>query len=253
MALKAIDILPTAQSAQGYDFSRSVAVVIDVLRATSVITMAIHNRAQAVAPVLSPEEAFQLADKLGRPNVILGGERNADRIPGFDLGNSPQDYAPSAVAGKTIILTTTNGTVALRNATTALALLAASMLNASAAAQAAARLAQDRGAESIALVCSGNYGALTLEDCCCAALIADKLISQDQTLQLASDQAKAIHWLSTARRGNDFWMARQSLHYSKLLQKGYQADAQLCLEQVDTIGSVPAMSPDGRLRPWQGD
>lgn len=252
MSIRSIDILPTAQSAEGYDFSRSVAVVIDVLRATSVITMAAHNGAAAVVPVLSPDEGFALAQKLGRGNVILGGERNADRIEGFDLGNSPQDYAPQVVKGKTVVLTTTNGTVALRNSLGAKAVVAASLLNYQAAAISALSLAQERDADKIVFVCSGNYGVLTLEDCWCAAVMTDVLLAQCAagSVALETDQAVALHNLSFGRQPADDALSCQSRHYAKLLAKGYAQDADICLRHAGTVGTVPVMGPDGALRAW---
>lgn len=251
MAIKTIDILPTAQRAEGYDFSCSVAVVIDVLRATSVITMAVANGAEAVAPVLSPDEGFALAERLGRGSVVLGGERNADRIPGFDIGNSPQDYTTEAVGGKTVILTTTNGTVALRNSLGARAVVAASMLNYDAAARRAVALAEERGAENLVFVASGNYGVLTLEDCCCAAVMADVALACCPSARFETDEAVALHNLSFGREASDASLACQSLHYAKLVKKGYGADADVCLRRAGSIGVVPVMQADGMLRAWK--
>lgn len=247
MQIKSIEILPTAQSAEGYDFSRSVAVVIDVLRATSVITMAIANGAKAVAPVLSPDEGFALAETLGRESVILGGERNADRIPGFDLGNSPQDYKADVVGGKTVILTTTNGTVALKNSQCAQAVIAASMLNYDAAVRQALALADERGAESLVFVCSGNYGVLTLEDCYCAAVMADVAVAACPAAEFASDQAIALHALSYGREVGDTRLVAMSRHYKKLISKGYGADIDVCLCHPGTVAAVPLMKADGML------
>lgn len=250
MSIRGIDILPTAQSAQGYDFAGAVAVVIDVLRATSVITMAAHNGAAAIVPVLSPDEGFALAERVGRANVTLGGERNADRIPGFDLGNSPQAYTPAVVGGKTVILTTTNGTVALRASQGAKAVVAASMLNYRAAALRALSIARDSDAEKIVFVCSGNYGALTLEDCWCAAVMADVVLAEcpDGSVNLLTDEAIALHNLTYGRTPADDALACQSRHYAKLLAKGYAADADVCLRQPDSIVTVPVMGADGALR-----
>ncbi len=248
MSVKNIDILPTAQAAEGYDFSCSVAVVIDVLRATSVITQALANGAAAVAPVLSPDEGFALADKLGRGSVVLGGERNADRIPGFDLGNSPQDYTAAVVGGKTVVITTTNGTLALRNSESARAVVAASMLNYRAAARAAAGLAAERGADSVVLVCSGNYGQLTLEDCFCAAVMSDVVVSECAGAGFATDMAVALHNLSYARQASDLSLVSQSRHFGRLLAKGYAADADVCLRRPGTVDAVPLMGADGFLR-----
>ena len=95
-----IEILPTAQAALQYDFHGKTAVVIDVLRATTVITAALAAGADGVAPVTTVDQARALASTLAATDTLLCGERNADPIPGFDIGNSPQLYTPDRVASK---------------------------------------------------------------------------------------------------------------------------------------------------------
>ena len=87
--------------------------VIDILRATTTISAALHAGAKAIIPVGSTEEALRLAQTIGSVDVLLAGEKNCARIPGFHLGNSPLEMTESAVRGKTLIVTTTNGTKAL--------------------------------------------------------------------------------------------------------------------------------------------
>ena len=84
--------------------------VIDILRATTTMCAALHHGAKAIIPVASPEEALRLAQTLGSADVLLAGERNAIRTPGFHLGNSPLEMTEAAVRGKTLVVTTTNGT-----------------------------------------------------------------------------------------------------------------------------------------------
>src|SRR5260221_2263163 len=95
------------------DLRGGVAVVIDVLRATSTIVHALAAGAKAVIPCGEIDEARQVAARSPAGSVLLGGERKGLRIPGIDLGNSPTDYTPDVVTGKKIIFTTTNGTRAL--------------------------------------------------------------------------------------------------------------------------------------------
>lgn len=239
-----LDILPTAQSAEGYDFGGGVAVVIDVLRATSVITVALGNGASGVVPASTVEEARAMAERLGRTDVILGGERNADLIPGFDLGNSPQTYTRGRVAGKTVVLTTTNGTLALRNAATARMVIVASMLNY----RAAARLAHKRGAGAkVTIVCSGNYGLPTLEDNLCAALIAKELETFGDVCY-AGDYAISVRMMAEAYVPNSVDWFRQGRHYNRLLEKGYGEDVEMCLRRVGTSDCVGVME-GGTVRP----
>lgn len=239
-----LDILPTAQSAEGYDFGGGVAVVIDVLRATSVITMALGNGASGVVPASSVEEARAIADRLGRTGVVLGGERHADLIPGFDLGNSPQTYTRGRVAGKTVVLTTTNGTLALRNAAAASQVIVASMLNY----RAAARLVDKQGAEAkVTIVCSGNYGLPTLEDNLCAALIAKELETA-AAVRYASDHAISVRMMAEAYAPNGTEWFSQARHYNRLIEKGYAEDVEVCLRRVGTSDCVGVME-GGTERP----
>ena len=90
------------------------AVVIDILRASTTIVTALANGAARVIPLTTVEEARARREK--EPESLLGGERNAVPPPGFDLGNSPREYTPERVNGKTIIITTTNGTRACQSA-----------------------------------------------------------------------------------------------------------------------------------------
>src|SRR5215472_1253823 len=88
-------------------------IVLDVLRATTTIVEALANGAKAVLPAASSEEALKVAQNFERKERLLAGERRCVRIPGFDLGNSPLEMSPEIVSGKTIVLSTTNGTPAL--------------------------------------------------------------------------------------------------------------------------------------------
>src|SRR5450432_3970489 len=119
------------------DLRATVCVVFDVLRATSTFVTALHNGAKAIIPVSEISEA--LAIKKTHPEVLLGGERDGVRISAggidFDLGNSPREYTPEKVRGKTIVSTTTNGTRALRACAGAQTVLAASFLNLTATAE----------------------------------------------------------------------------------------------------------------------
>lgn len=240
-----IDILPTAQAAEGYDLNGRLAVVIDVLRATSVMTMALANGAAAVWPVASVDEAFKSANSLGRGQVILGGERNADRIEGFDLGNSPQDYTPARIGGKTVVLTTTNGTLAMRNVAGADGVVVASMLNRVAVARYLASVAEG---SRVVIVCSGNYGLPTLEDCLCAALLAKGVESSGCAVAYASDYAICVRMMAEAyEAGGMRWFAN-SLHYNRLIAKGYAADVDACLRYDGSISVVPRLMADGLVR-----
>jgi 2-phosphosulfolactate phosphatase len=144
--------------------------VIDVLRASTVICAALHHGARSVVPVATTEEALKLAQSLGPGDVVTAGERNSEAIPGFALGNSPLEMTEAAVGGKTVVLTTTNGTRAL------LATQGASEVYVAAAANLAAAGARMRellpGRKGVVVLCSGKDGAFGIDD----AYVAGRLI-----------------------------------------------------------------------------
>lgn len=147
------------------------AVMIDVLRASTSIVQALASGAKAIYPVPSIEEALRLANSIGRASVLLAGERRVLPIEGFDLGNSPADFSPERVGGKTLIMTTTNGTVVLGQASAAERVLIAALLNLQAVVDELVRT----GAEPV-LLCSGKERQFALEDAVCAGLIATRLV-----------------------------------------------------------------------------
>ncbi len=161
----------------GRDVRDATCVVFDVLRATSTFVTALHHGAKAVIPVAEISEALALRQK--QPDILLGGERDGVRIRAdqtggidFDLGNSPREYTPEKVRGKTIVSTTTNGTRALRACTGAQTVLAASFLNLTATARFIRRLQPAQ----IVLVCAGTRENIATEDVLAAGALAEILL-----------------------------------------------------------------------------
>ena len=155
-----------------------IAVVIDVLRASTTIVTALAHGAAGVRPVLTVEAARALAAGFGSisgsgSGVLLGGERGGLRIDGFDLGNSPLEYSRARVAGRRIVITTTNGTAALDACTAASEVLIGAIVNRAAVAARAWDLARSRGIADIHLVCAGTDGEVTEEDLLTAGAILD--------------------------------------------------------------------------------
>jgi 2-phosphosulfolactate phosphatase len=164
-------------------------VVFDILRATSTFVTALHYGATAIVPVSEIAEAVARRQK--QPDVLLAGERNGVRISAaltgdmdFDLGNSPREYTPEKIRGKTIVSTTTNGTRALRACAQAKTVLAASFLNLTATADFL------RGQQEIILVCSGTGAGTALEDVLAAGALAEILITDHPPRTALSDAAE---------------------------------------------------------------
>ena len=149
------------------DLSRTTCVVFDVLRATSSMITALAHGVREIHPVRTIEEARELKTEM--PHAVLGGERDGEIIDGFDVGNSPFEYRD--LAGRTIITTTTNGTIALRACEGAEAVLVGAILN-------LAELADEiawREPEELLLVCAGTFEDFALEDACAAGLLITAL------------------------------------------------------------------------------
>ena len=158
------------------DRREAVCVVFDILRATSTFVTALHHGAAAVLPVSEISEAVALRRE--HADWLLAGERHGVKIRAaesggidFNLGNSPREFTPETVRGKTIVSTTTNGTRALRACRGSRAVLAASFLNLAAT---AAYLQRLQPAEII-LVCAGTGEGVALEDVMAAGALAERL------------------------------------------------------------------------------
>lgn len=155
------------------DLRGAVCVVFDILRATSTIVTALHHGARRVVPVREIPEAIEYRQH--QPEVLLAGERNGVRIRGdqsggvdFHLGNSPREFRPERVRGRTIVTTTTNGTRALQACASAQLVLAASFLNLAATGRYLHQLAPER----LLLVCAGTGAGVALEDVLAAGALA---------------------------------------------------------------------------------
>ncbi|HEX7023513.1 MAG TPA: 2-phosphosulfolactate phosphatase [Gemmatimonadales bacterium] len=148
--------------------------VIDVLRATTTICAALHNGARAVVPVATAEEAMRLAQTLGPADVVTAGEQNSERIPGFTLGNSPLEMTEAAVRGKTVVMTTTNGTRALLTAQSASEVYLAAAVNLSAAGARARELLASR--RDPIILCAGREGNFGLDDAYAAGRMVEEAL-----------------------------------------------------------------------------
>jgi 2-phosphosulfolactate phosphatase len=137
-------------------------VVLDVLRSTTTVITALANGARAVIPAATSEEAIRVASNLEKDGVLLAGERRSLKIEGFDLGNSPREMTPAVVAGKTIVLATTNGTPALVAAQGGDPVLLGAPVNFKALVERARATLLERG--DLVILCSGRDKQFALED-----------------------------------------------------------------------------------------
>src|SRR3989442_948332 len=145
-----------------------LAIVIDVLRATTTIVHALAAGCCAVRPVAEIDEAQIIAGGMRAGRVLLAGERGGAPLAGFDLGNSPGEFTPKICRGCTVVLTTSNGTRALLRAAEAARTLVGAFVNYSAVCE---QLRQD--ARPVHIVCAGTDGDIALEDTLLAGALVD--------------------------------------------------------------------------------
>lgn len=219
--------IPPAEELEG-----RVAVAIDVLRATTTICTALANGADTVVPVLTPEEARQVAADNPDRMFLLGGERKSVLIPGFHYGNSPLEYTESRVKGRPILFTTTNGTRAIRRAAGADRVYIASFLNAPAIARELLRLDKD-----VAICCAGTHDQFSLEDTGCAGAILEFLGGPDAALEL-NDMGQVARDLFRRYDGRLADLLHLSEHGQNLLKLGLQEDLLFCA-QLGTSTLLP--------------
>ena len=150
-----IDVIPVYGKVLSNHISSCTVIVVDVLRSTSCIITAVGNGATKVVPAIDPGEAAMLASRLGAQDVVLAGEREAVKLPDFDLGNSPYEFTKEAVCDRSVIISTTNGTAAIHGMSAAKEVLIGGMINRTAVAKKAVELGND-----IIIVCAGTYGQI---------------------------------------------------------------------------------------------
>lgn len=220
-----LDVFFGAHGLTSADVQGRVVVVIDVLRASTTIAVALANGARTVIPFESAEEAITRSKAFERGDYKLAGERRNLMIPGFDLGNSPREYTREVVDGKSILFTTTNGTGALIAAQPAREVLVGAFVNftvVSAMVRAAARATSD-----IAILAAGSERHFSLEDAVCAGRFV-RAIRRGLADVALNDGAQASLQLEK-RYGNDLArLFEDSSHGRTLAEAGFADDLAVC-------------------------
>ena len=214
------------------------AVVIDVLRATTTIVHALAAGATAVIPCREVEEARRLAGARGDV-IVLGGERGGLQIEGFHLGNSPAEYTPETVGGKTVIFTTTNGTRAMLKCRLARRVLVGAFVNFSALCDI---LSDEAGVE---LLCAGTNREVTREDVLLAGAVAAEVAEAGDWL--LNDQARiaADAWSAVSRdlaTTGLLWETLKESRGGQNLQSIGQAKDIEIAAQIDKFDRVPELN-----------
>jgi 2-phosphosulfolactate phosphatase len=249
--MKTIEVLFTPADFAGLKkrkLGHTLCVVFDVFRATSSMITALANGAEAIIPVGEISEA--LAIKQQSPHMLLAGERDGVRIRAelaggseFDLGNSPREFAREKIAGKTIVMTTTNGTRALRSCAQAKTVLVGSFLNL----RATADLIEHLLPENLLLICSGTHEQAAYEDTLAAGALCDSLWHQLEPDGIA-DSAKMARTLYEVAGRNLLAVASQSRNGLRLGGIAeLRDDVPFCMQR-NLFDFAAALDPDGKVR-----
>lgn len=209
-----VDIIFTADEVTKDKTRGKISIVIDVLRATSVMVTALENGAKRIFPFKDIKTIQERCENL--TDIIKCGERNALKIDGFDLGNSPLEFTKEIVSGKDIYMTTTNGTKAIENALSSDKILICSFLNLHSVVEKIVEYNKDT-----VIICAGTNGKFSLDDALCAGLII-KDLQKNSSIDI-DDTALALIRISESHKNIKDILAG-SHHYSLLLSLGFEKD-----------------------------
>lgn len=214
-------------------------VVVDVLRASTVVAVALRNGAREIIPVANIEAAVKISGSLFGDVTLRGGERNGRMIQGFNLGNSPLEYTESTVRGKSIIYCTTNGSVAMARSRYARNMVVASFVNVTSVVEYMKSINDD-----FVIVCSGNsstFSTFSLEDAVCAGMIITKLGQDDSVKLELTDAAVAAKALYKSFGRSIPKLLKSSDHGRYLIELGFEEDLSVCAA-VDSVPVLPVLS-----------
>ena len=215
-----------------YKDDHEIVVVIDVLRATSAIVTGIAHGLKSIIPVPTLEEAFEYKER----GYLVGAERGGKIVPGFEFGNSPFSYMDPEFKGKTIVLSTTNGTRAIRTPENKTVVIGA-LVNYSAVAN--WLMKQDK---NVLLLASGWRDKFNLEDTICAGAIADTLISSGNYTS-NEDSSIAAKYIFRSASNNYFGYLKSSSHRRRLKNLNLNEDIKFCLTP-DRFDVIPVLKGD---------
>lgn len=230
-----IDVIISADHIKEEYLEDKIVVVIDMLRATSVVTTALANGAKEVIPMLTVEEAFEMKKYLSEKGIdsLLGGERRAVRIEGFDFTNSPLEYTRDKIEGKSIILSTTNGTRAINLSLKANKILIGAMINANAVIN-----SLNDNSNDIVFVNSGTNGQFSIDDFICSGYMINLLCKKD--IYILSDIAKTAKYIYD-NNSDIVSFIKEARHYNILKDLKLQDDLEYCCKK-DILDIVPIVN-----------
>ena len=233
-----IDIIISADDIIESKLENKIAVVIDMFRATSVIVTALNNGCEEVIPFLTIEETLESSEELKREEYILGGERRAVKIDGFDLSNSPLEYTKEVVEDKKVLITTTNGTRTLTKSNSAKRIIIAAMINAKAVSDKLLEINED-----VVIINAGTNGNFSMDDYICSGYIINEMLKVDNNIEL-TDISKTANMIYEKNRYIISYV-KEATHYSVMKSLELDNDIEYCMKK-SIVNNVPEYK-DGKI------
>ena len=221
-----------------YDISNSTVVIIDILRATSTIAAALYNGAKSVIPVDSVAGCIKLGKQM---EVVTAGERDGKIAEGLEYGNTPLQYTADFIKGKTLVLTTTNGTKLLHLALAANAkgIITGSFCNISSVCD---YLLNQK--TNVILACAAWKNRINIEDTLFAGAVINRI---KENFDINCDASKIAETLYLQANGDllGFMKEKNASHYHRLMNFGLEKDIEFCL--IEDNANILSLYSDGRL------
>jgi len=238
--MRELNVCLTSDLFHHYDEGNKLVLVVDILRATSVISTAFHYGLSELIPVSSVEQAKKHMNKEG---YLVAAERNAEPIEGIPLGNSPFQYMNDDVKNKILVLTTTNGTKSIKLASKH-EVISASFVNLDAVYDFIMQSEKD-----VIILCSGWKGLVNMEDSIFAGILSDKLLKTNEFQSKCDSVLASIAIKRDA--GNDlFSYLEDSAHRNRLKHLNMEEDTKFCLNPTFKSEVIPILK-NGKLIPYE--
>ena len=230
--MKNIEVCLTPDLISHFDLNEKVVVAIDIFRATSCMTTALANGVEAIIPVATVEECKALQEK----GYLAAAERDGKKVEGFDLDNSPFSYLNPELEGKTLAMTTSNGTLVIsKSKETAYKVVIGSFLNKTSVVQFLIKEQKD-----VVLFCAGWKGNVNLEDTFFAGALLNDLLHDFKYSNDSCALARSVYHLGK-NAPKRFLM--DSSHFNRLKKLGHEADMDFCLS-IDNYQILPVLVGD---------
>ena len=226
--MRKVDVCLSPDLIDSFDLTGKIVVVVDILRATSCMVTAIAHGIKGIIPVASVEECKTYQSQ----GMICAAERGGAQVEGFELGNSPFSYMSEELKGKTIAVTTTNGTLAISKSLEAAEIIIGAFLNLS---KVSSYLqSQDR---DVVIHCAGWKGKVNMED----SLFAGGLVSKlSATHEMGCDAPHMVKEYYKSVKDDLFEVVKNSSHAKRLSKMGITKDIKFCVE-LDQYNVIPVL------------